>query len=52
MSDIVEKAKMFESKEVSLTYILVRHLIEWQKETGCSLEDYLIYMEQHCAKRK
>lgn len=52
MDNIIEKAKMFESEEISRLYILVRHLIEWQKETGCSLEDFAIYMEKHFAKRK
>ena len=52
MNDIVEKAKMFESEDISRVYILVRYLIDWQKETGGSLEDFLVYIEEHYKKRK
>lgn len=52
MDNIVEKAKMFESEEISKLYILVRHLIEWQKETGWSLDDLAIYLEGHFEKAR
>ena len=52
MSDIVEKAKMFESKEVSQAYMIASFLADWQKQTGGKLEDLLVWMEQNCAKRK
>ena len=52
MDDVIKKAKMFESEEIAQLYIMVRCLIEWQKETGCSLEDFAVYMDEHFAKRK
>lgn len=52
MSDIVEKAKMFESKDISQTYMIVSFLVDWQKQTGGKLEDLLVWMEQNCTKRK
>lgn len=52
MEDVVEKAKMFESNEISQMYMLTSFLVDWQKQTGGKLEDLLVWMEQSCAKRK
>lgn len=38
--------------DVSRIYILVKYLVEWQRETGQSLEELLVYMEEHYEKRK
>lgn len=48
MNNIIEKARMFKSEEVSQTYMITSFLADWQKQTGGKLEDLLVWMEQNC----
>lgn len=49
--EIMKKAKEFAAEEVGRLYITVAMLIEWQKETGGTLDEYLEYIETHCVKK-
>lgn len=50
--DIVSGAKEFRSSEVAYTYMIVRWIRDWQKETGGTLDELLDYMDEMCPKKQ
>lgn len=50
--EIMKKAKEFACEDVGRMYSVVAMVNEWQKETGGTLDEYLEYIETHCAKKK
>lgn len=49
--EIMQKSKEFEDKDIGRSYVVIALFSEWQKETGGSAEEYLEYLETHCAKK-
>ena len=49
--EIMRKSKEFEDKDIGRSYVVIALFSEWQKETGCTADEYLEYLEKNCAKK-
>lgn len=51
LEEIMNKGREFANMDIAKMYTAIALLIEWQKETGGTAEEYLEYLEKNCQKK-
>ena len=52
LEEVMEKGKEFADMDVAKLYTSVALFAEWQKETGGTAEEFLVYLEKTCPKKR